>query len=144
MPLSRNSNEQKMTDMLSAIEHHLIDKENIIYSYTNEGYLFQSENGHNRCVLGRANHVLNHWRLECDNTTEDWTRTVLVILPDMDAIPALPEMIRRWCHGEGLLFNVRQNGQIPSYQACRTKGRNHRLPIGVDYDEWLKDEASKV
>lgn len=144
MPLSRNSNEQKLADVLSRIEHHLIDKENIIYSNTTEGILFQSENGHNRCTLSRCTYLADNWKLECENTTEDWTRVVLVVLPDADAALVLPEMIRRWCYGSGTLFNVRPNGQIPAYQACRTNGRNHRLPISVDYNEWLKDEASKI
>lgn len=142
MPLTRNSNEQKITDMLSRIEHHLIDKENIIYSYAVGGILFQSENGHNRCTLSRCTYQTGRWKLECENTTEDWTRVVLAIVPDEEAVPVLPEMIRRWCYGEGSLFNVRSNGQIPPYQACRTNGRNHRLPINVDYDEYIACQAT--
>lgn len=136
MPLTRNSNEQKIADILFSIEQYLADKEDIVYSTTSEGFLFQSPNGHNRCVLAREKTVHGCWRLECDNVTEDWTRTVLAILPDNDAIHVLPEMIRRWCHGTGALFNVRPNGNIPAYQACRTNGKNHRLPLGVDYNEY--------
>lgn len=138
MPLIRKSNELKIADILTRIAHYLADKDNVIYSNTTEGILFQSENGKNQCVLSRSKQLTDHWVLECSSAVEDWTRTVIVVLHNEEAL-VLPEMIRRWCCSEsGSLFRVQQNGQIPMYQACRTNGKNHRLPISVDYDEWLE------
>lgn len=85
-----------------------------------------------RMVLVRY-HDASKITLEFTDTLEDWTRTVIAVISE-DETPAA-EMIHRWMFvPEGVLFNVRGNGQLPPYTSCRSNGQTYRRPIG-----WVKE-----